>query len=111
MEAPRLEVERPANPYLAVGPRSAQGPLSTPAHPAEAHLGVGLQLGLVLEERTRFFGHSQDIQEPRVLLFDLLLGAFLGRDGARPPPAEAQALQRAAECLPAHKRGGPLPEK
>src|SRR5215210_829593 len=50
MEAPRLEVERPANPCLAVGPRSAQGPLPPPAHPAEAHLGVGLQLGLVLEK-------------------------------------------------------------
>src|SRR5215212_2096595 len=111
MEAPRLDVERPANPCLAVGPRSAQGPLPPPAHPAEAHLGVGLQLGLVLEERPRFFGHLQDILEPGVLLFDLLLGAFLGRDGARPPPAEAQAVQRAAQCLPAHERGGPLPEK
>src|SRR5215210_2086285 len=111
MEAPRLEVERPANPCLAVGPRSAQGPLPPPVHPAEAHLGVGLQLGLVLEERPRFLGHLQDILKPRVLLYDLFLRAFLGRDGARPPPAEAQAVQRAAECLPAHKRGGPLPEK
>src|SRR5215210_4140620 len=62
-------------------------------------------------KRARFLRHLQDILKPGVLLYDLLCGAFLGRDGVRPPPAEAQAVQRAAECLPAHKRGGPLPEE
>src|SRR5919202_432078 len=110
VQAPRLEVQRPRNPRLAVGPRSAEVLLFTFSHPAEAHLGVGLQLGLVLEKRSRFLGHLQDVLEPRPLLFDLLLGAFLGRDGARPSPAEAQTMERAADGLPAN-RGGPLPEK
>src|SRR5687767_12572966 len=89
VEAPRLEVERPADPHLAVGTWGAQGLLFPSAHPAIAHLGVGLQLGLVLEKRSRLLlRHLQDILKPRVLLYDLLFGVFLRRDGARPPPAE-----------------------
>src|SRR5215210_5253204 len=110
VQAPRLEVQRPRDPHLAVGSRSAQVPLFTFSHPAEAHLGVGLQLGLVLEKRSRFLGHLQDIPEPRPLLFDLLVGAFLGRYRTRPPPVEAETKERAADGLPAN-RGGPLPEK
>src|ERR687897_2842547 len=53
VEAPRLEVERPGNPHLAVGTRGAQGLLFPSAHPAKAHFGVGLQLGLVLEKGPR----------------------------------------------------------
>src|SRR5918994_4280383 len=112
VEAPRLEVERPADPHLAVGTRGAQGLLFPSAHPAKAHLGVGLQLGLVLEKRPRLLRHLQDILKPGVLLYDLLLGVFLGPHGARPPPAEAQAVQRAAHGLPAHAdEPFPFPEK
>src|ERR687897_4847 len=112
VEAPRLEVERPADPHLAVGTRGAQGLLFPSAHPAKAHLGVGLQLGLVLEKRPRLLRHLQDILEPGVLLYDLLFGVFLRRDEARPPPAEAQAVQRAAHGLPAQaEEPFPFPEK
>src|SRR5215216_638006 len=50
VQTPRGEVESPADPHLAVGPRGAKRLLFPSAHPAEAHLGVGLQLGLVLEK-------------------------------------------------------------
>src|SRR5215211_5016982 len=50
VQTPRLEVERPADPYLAVGSRSAKGLLLSFAHPVEAHFGVGLEFGLLLEE-------------------------------------------------------------
>ena len=54
--------------------------------------------------------HLQDILESRALLFDVLFGVFLGRDGTRPPPAEAQAMERTAKRLRA--RGGcTLPQK
>src|SRR5215210_8340759 len=111
MQTSRSEVESPGNPHLAVGTRSRQGLLLSLSHPAEAYFGVGLQLGLVLEERARLFlGHLQNILQPCVLLLDLLPGVFLGRDGARPPPAVLQPVQRAAERLPAH-RGHSLPEE
>jgi hypothetical protein len=48
MEAPRLEVQRPADPHLAIGGWGAKGPLFSSAHPTEAHLGIPLQLGFVL---------------------------------------------------------------
>src|SRR3954452_11680047 len=110
VQAPRLEVQRPRDPHLAVGSRSAEVLLFAFSHPAVAHFGVSLQLGLVLEKRSRFLGHLQDILEPRPLLFDLLLGAFLGRYPTRPSPAEAETMERAADGLSAN-RGGPLPEK
>src|SRR5215210_7902245 len=112
MEASRSEVERPGNPRFAVGTRSAEGTLSPLAHPAEAHSGVGLQLGLVLEEgaRRRLLYHRQHVFEPLPLFFLVFLGAPLGRDGARPPPAEAEAVEHAANRLPA-RRGGSLPEQ
>ena len=47
-----------------------------------------------------------------MLLYDLLFGVFLRRDGARPPPTEAQVVQRAAHGLPAHAdEPFPFPEK
>src|SRR5215210_3137025 len=88
-------------------------PLSPLAHPAEAHSGVGLQLGLVLEEGARrrlLLHHRQHVFEPLPLFFLVFLGAPLGRDGARPPPAEAEAVEHAANRLPA-RRGGSLPEQ
>src|SRR5215218_4654934 len=110
MEAPRLEAQRPADPHLAIGAWGAKGPLFTSAHPTEAHLGIRLQLGFVLEKRAGLLRHLQDVFEPGVLALDLLLGAFLGPDGARPPPAVLQPVQRAAKCLAA--RGGePLSHK
>ena len=45
-----------------------------------------------------------------LVLLDLLFGVPLGRDRTRPPPAEAEAMERASECLPA-RRGGPLSEQ
>jgi hypothetical protein len=99
-----LEVQRPADPHLAIGAWGAKGPLFTSAHPTEAHLGIRLQLGFVLEKRAGLLRHLQDVFEPRVLALDLLLGAFLGPDRARPPPAVLQPVQRAAKCLAA--RGG-----
>src|SRR4029450_1102837 len=45
VQAPRLEVEPPANPHFevgALGPRGAQRLLFPSAHPAKAPLGVGL---------------------------------------------------------------------
>jgi hypothetical protein len=67
------EVERPADPHLLVGTRGRQRPLSTPAHPAETHFGVGFQPGLILKERSRFFHHYwQDIFEPPALLLSLI---------------------------------------
>ena len=45
VESPRGEVERPADPHLAVSPRSAEVLLFSFTHPAQAHFGVGLQLG------------------------------------------------------------------
>src|SRR5215217_2431022 len=110
MKTSRGEVESPADPHLVIGSRSAKGLLLSFAHPAKAYFGVSFELGLVLEERTCLLRHLQDILKPRALLLDLLLGVLFGRNGARPPPAEAEAMERAAECFPA--RGGePLPEK
>jgi hypothetical protein len=95
MEAPRLDVQRPADPHLAIGAWGAKGPPFTSAHPTEAHLGIRLQLVFVLEKRAGLLlRHLQDVFEPRVLALDLLLGAFLGPDGARPPPAVLQPVQR-----------------
>ncbi len=89
-------------------PGSAKGLLFSFAHPAETDFGVGLQPRLVLEERPRSFHHLQDVFEPLALLLALLLGVLLGGDGARPTPAEAQAMERAANGLPAHQSGSPL---
>src|SRR5919107_755336 len=50
VQTPCVEVQSPADPHFAVGPRGAKRLLFPCAHPAEAHLGVGLQLGLVLEK-------------------------------------------------------------
>jgi hypothetical protein len=101
MDAPRLDVQRPADPHLAIDVWGAKGSLFTSAHPTEAHLGIRLQLGFVLEKRAGLLRHLQDVFEPRVLALDLLLGAFLGPDGARPPPAVLKPVQRAAKCLAA----------
>src|SRR5687768_16178474 len=115
MKTSRGEVESPADPHLVIGSRSAKGLLLSSAHPAKAYFakayfGVGFEFGLGLEERTCLLRHLQDILKPRALVLDLLLRVFFGRDGARPPPAEAEAMERAAQCLPA--RGGePLSEK
>src|SRR5215211_3044218 len=112
VQTPRGEVESPADPHLAVGTRGAKRLLVPSAHPAEAHLGVGLQLGLVLEKSARLLPrHSPDVLQPGALVFDLLLGVFVGADGARPPPAEAEPVERAAHRLPAYQEGGPLPEQ
>src|SRR5918994_882076 len=46
VQTPCGEVQSPADPHFAVGPRGAKRLLFPCAHPAEAHLGVGLQLGL-----------------------------------------------------------------
>src|SRR5215208_5352349 len=50
VQTPCGEVQSPADPHFAVGPRGAKRLLFPCAHPAEAHLGVDLQLGLVLEK-------------------------------------------------------------
>src|SRR3954452_9257618 len=50
MKATRPEVESPRNPHLAICSRSSQSLLLAFSHPAETHFGVGLKLGLVLEE-------------------------------------------------------------
>src|SRR5688572_11640815 len=110
MKTSRGEVESPADPHLVIGSRSAKGLLLSSAHPAKAYFGVGFEFGLVLEERTCLLRHLQDILKPRALVLDLLLRVFFGRDGARPPPAEAEAMERAAQCLPARLRE-PLSEK
>src|SRR5215213_6036441 len=47
MEAPALEVERPADPHLAGRPRGPQRFLLALAHPVEADPRVGLESGLV----------------------------------------------------------------
>src|SRR5215208_5946704 len=112
VQTPCGEVESPADPHFAVGPRGAERLLFACAHPAEAHLGVGLQLGFVLEKRARLLPrHSPDVLQPGVLLFDVLLGVFVGPDGTRPPPAEAEPVERAAHRLPAYQEGGPLLEQ
>jgi hypothetical protein len=80
------------------------------AHPAEADLEVGLEPRLVLKERSRSFDHLQDVFESGALLLRSLLGVFLWRDGARPSPAEAQAMEHAANGLWAH-HDGPLLEQ
>src|SRR5215216_2546468 len=110
MEAPRLEVERPADPHLAVRPRGPKRPLLALAHPAEADPGVGLKPALVLEEGARLLDHRKDIRKPRPLSLFVLFGALLGPDRTRPPPAEAQAMERAANRLSA-QQGGPLLEQ
>src|SRR5215211_5000398 len=101
MEAPALEVERPADPHFAVRPRGLQRFLLALAHPAEADPRVGLDSGLVLEERSRLLDHRKDVQEPRPLSLFVLFGALLGRERARPSPAKAQAMERTANRLPA----------
>src|SRR5919107_2099068 len=112
VQTPCGEVQSPADPHFAIGPRGAKRLLFAYAHPAEAHLGVGLQLGLVLEKGARLLPrHSPDILQPGALLFDVLLGVFVGPDGTRPPPAEAEPVERAAHRLPAYQDGGPLPEQ
>src|SRR3712207_8142986 len=72
VEAPRGEVERPADPHLVVGARRSQRPLLTFAHPAETDFGVRLEPGLILEKRPRFLDHRKDIQEPPALLLSLI---------------------------------------
>src|SRR5215212_7282214 len=104
MEAPRLEVERPADPHLAVRPRGPKRSLLALAHPAEADPGVGLKPALVLEEGARLLDHRKDIRKPRPLSLFVLFGALLGPDRTRPPPAEAQAMERAANRLSAYPR-------
>src|SRR5215211_3331181 len=89
MEAPRLEVERPADPHHAVRLQGPQRPLLALAHPAEADLGVGLESGLLLEERSCLPDHRKDIRKPRPLSLFVLFGALLAPDRTRPPPAEA----------------------
>src|SRR5215204_1996427 len=110
MEAPGLEVECPADPHFAVRPRGPQRFLLALAHPAEADPRVGLESGLVLEEGARLLDHRKDVQEPRPLSLFVLFGAVLGPDRTWPPPAEAQAMKRAANRLPAYQ-GGPLLEQ
>jgi hypothetical protein len=106
----RSEIERPTDPHLLVGARRFQRSLVPFAHPAQTDLGVGLQSGLLLEERARFLEHRKDIQEPPTLLLSSLLGAFLRRDRARPSPAKADAMEHAAKCLLANQEG-PLLEQ
>ena len=66
VQAARMEVERPTDPRLAVCPWSRKGLVFAFAHPAEAHLGVGLKSRLVLEKRARFLEHRKHI--PKSLL-------------------------------------------
>ena len=105
VQASRVEVERPGNPHLAVGPRSLQTPLSPFSHPAEAHLRVSLQFGLILEERGYFLlRHFPDTFEPFALLRALLGGILIRSDDARPSPAVLQTMERTANRLPARLR-------
>src|SRR5215211_657435 len=108
VQAPRGEVERPADPHLAVGARRSKGPLFTFAHPAESDLGVRLQAGLVLKERSRLLDHRKDVQEPPALVLLVIFGVLLGRDRARPPPAKAQTMEHATEGLRANQDDSPL---
>ena len=111
-KAPRLEVQRPANPHLAVGSGRFQRSLGPFAHRAQSDLGVRFEPALLLEERSRFPLRASK-GHPRVsCAFALGNPPSLSRagEGAASSSESPGEMERAANRLPANQ-GDPLLEQ